>query len=135
MTATANASSVQITWSDPLDANGIIQSYTVVLLSFDGSMLQNESVSTLQQSFADLTPFTNYSASVRALTDGGAIAGSLATVDFTTAVGCALDKVLYILIALVAMSFCKSFLAICKYIILCIKCVSVLACDNHMTIT
>ena len=89
MTATANASSVQITWSDPLDANGIIQSYTVVLLSFDGSMLQNESVSTLQQSFADLTPFTNYSASVRALTDGGAIAGSLATVDFTTAVGCA----------------------------------------------
>ena len=91
MTATANASSVQITWSDPLDANGIIQSYTVVLLSSDGSMLQNVSVSvsTLQQSFSDLTPFTNYSANVRALTDGGAIAGSLATVDFTTDVGCA----------------------------------------------
>lgn len=81
--------SVSVTWSPPLDANGIISSYEVTLTSVavNPSPQTVGSSGSLEAIFLGLGAFVNYTASVRPFTGNGAIAGSTAEVDFTTDVG------------------------------------------------
>ena len=92
MTEPSNVS-VSVTWSEPLDANGIISGY-LITIDLDNVQLTNETTdnSTFMTIFESLEPFTNYTVSVRAVTGNGAILGNIAMVDIMTASGGTFDK-------------------------------------------
>ncbi len=80
---------VTFSWSPPSDPNGIIFEYVIVLM-LDMMEINNMSVSnmTMDTEFMDLTPFTNYTVTVRALTgEEGEIKGEIAMNMFMTDTG------------------------------------------------
>ena len=83
---------VSVTWSPPVDANGVVSSYNASLTSAaENTTPQMEVVpassGTLEVTFSGLRPFVNYTVSVRPFTNSGSIAGDIAEVDFTTDIG------------------------------------------------
>ncbi len=77
---------VLLAWGPPVDANGVVSSYTIVLLNEDAAVDPVElGNATFSHEFQNLAPFTYYSAIAYASTLGGP--GQNATVSFTTEIG------------------------------------------------
>lgn len=75
-----------LTWSQPIDANGVVFRYAVQLL--DESLNIFTAPNTLMHEFIGLTPNTDYVAIVRADTgEDGSIEGTTALLNFTTDIG------------------------------------------------
>lgn len=92
LAADATNTSVSVTWSPPLDANGVIFSYEVTLTSADMSTSSPATLtvmpgSNLEAIFSELRVFTDYTVSVRPFTSNGSIAGISTAVNFTTDAG------------------------------------------------
>ena len=90
LTAVPTNTTVTVSWMAPQDPNGIIFTYSVILL--DESSLEVDRMNTsggmLSVEFSDLDPFSNYTVSVRALTgESGEFVGESATTSFTTLQG------------------------------------------------
>ena len=79
---------VSVTWSPPVDANGVVSSYNASLTSAaENTTPQMEVVRTLEVTFSGLRAFVNYTVNVRPFTNSGSIPGDIAEVDFTTDIG------------------------------------------------
>ena len=90
LTAVPTNTTVTVSWMAPQDPNGIIFTYSVILL--DESSLEVDRMNTsggmLSVEFSDLDPFSNYTVSVRALTgESGEFVGESATTSFMTEIG------------------------------------------------
>ena len=88
-----NNTSVTITWSPPLDTNGVLSSYSLTLTNnTDFMMMTPVSNDTLEAVFRDLRPFGNYTISVRPFTFSDTIAGESSEETFTTEIGSELNS-------------------------------------------
>lgn len=71
-----------------MDANGIISGYLVTLtLGVNIQSTENVTSDTREVVFDNLNPFTNYTATVRAITGTDMILGNIADEEFTTSIG------------------------------------------------
>ena len=86
MTDATNVS-ITVMWDVPSDSNGIVSGYRVAILLGLELSAKNVTETTFATEFVGLNPFTNYSISVRAYTDGGRILGDVAMVNATTDIG------------------------------------------------
>lgn len=86
LTAIPTNTTVTLTWSPPVDANGVISRYLISLSDSMSTLVQNQTVisSTQTVELIELVPFTYYSVSILALTGSGSIEGMAATESFMT---------------------------------------------------
>ena len=89
LSVAATNTSALVTWSPPLDANGVISSYLVTLTSEALNTTLTESVGAgdLEAMFSELRPFVNYTVQVQPFTDSDGIPGRRAGEQFTTDAG------------------------------------------------
>ena len=78
-----NATSVNLTWDEPLMSNGMIRSYTITILDDVMNVVQNQTAlnSVMMSIITQLTPNTGYVVNVSAVT---VRSGDAASVTFLT---------------------------------------------------
>ena len=81
MASPINATAVNFTWEEPAVHNGIIRRYIVSIRNSNGDVVMAVNVSTLTVKIFGLTPNTNYTVNISAVT---VEPGDAASISFTT---------------------------------------------------